>query len=349
MSSANIVVRIVGKKTHTLEFWVAEVPKGSDGSFQTNIGNDHPALALNIIAGANNHDNALAHELEGQDRFNPKWLEANTQTYIPEMDLAGRVPLLGSSEAVVEAVNRGATSDEQNAVILEQSPRALYRVTVSDETWIAHLEASQVFESTATSPLPPIHREPTNHLETVTVWDSILTLMEQQQSRGSFHIIRNNIHPPRWVTAGDFIDGEYKELPINNRIRELFLQCGGARLVYMNAGAPRFNSSKYPFVGGDKPLGASLAKMRVKGHAAGPFGFDLSFAGATRGSDGVLRTTLNSLASDNQVAFLDIEGTPFVRKGDALGQNIDADGADIEDYLRQVVEQSLNHIKTLAG
>lgn len=350
MSSANLAIRIVGVEGKTLEFWAAEVPLSSRWTWSTNMGGAHPCVALLMIAAANRYDNALARELEGQDIFRPEWLEANTATYVSSMELVGQVPLMESGEGLLAALDRssGATT---LALLLERAPRALYRVRVTDERWLAHLAAGQEFESTASSPFSPVQRtaEYPPHLETVKIWDPILELIDGLQSSGSFHVIRNALYQTSWLQVGDFDEGEYKQRPVPNRLREIFLRCGGAFFVYLDASAPRFNPSKHPFVEGHKRLGAAYAKMRLKGHAAGPYGFDLAWRPPLAGADGVKRADFDVLSSEARVARLEFQGAPTIRLGTLFPPAVEPGGVSLEVYLQRLVERTRADIERLGA
>lgn len=71
--------------------------------------------------------------------------------------------------------------------------------------------------------------------------------------------------------------------------------------MYLNHHAPRFNPKSYPFFATKKGLDAKLAKMRVKEHPAGPFGFVLADHGTVTCTDGMRRFKFDALAPDAEV------------------------------------------------
>ena len=110
--------------------------------------------------------------------------------------------------------------------------------------------------------------------------------------------------------------------------------------MYFDATAPKFNASKFPFAE-RKPIPAPVVKMRMSGAAAGPRGFDLTWAPPRRHADGVARIPFDQLHPGNEVAWLDFEGEPLVRLGDLDTVDPGSAGVDVDEYLRATASRAL--------
>ncbi len=335
MSSSTIVVRIAGVHDTTLEFWVAEVPQGPKDGFSRYIGYDHPALALQMIAGAANHSNALTQVLGWSEFGDATWLAAHTHEYVTSMTLiAVARAAWHSDEWISLTVQRQGSIERSEALTLALAPRALYRVTVADPAWLAHLRPGQEFGSTAYSPFPPVLREPVHHMTTPGAWEPVLAAMRAPIDEQRIHLYRNAAGPGIWC-----YDREEARVTPSNRVRELFLRHGSATFVYFDATAPRFNRTKFPFAE-RKSLPAPVVKMQMSGAAAGPRGFELRYDGPYRNEDGVHRVRFDHIVPGNKIAWLDVEGEPRVRIGDLAGVAPDSPSVDVDDYLRSIAERT---------
>jgi hypothetical protein len=91
MSSATVVIEVVGVHDRVVELWAAEVPRGADGSFR-NMTGDHPAFGLLMLAGSNNWNNALAERLGDAPITDPTWLGQHTGEHVEALELGAATP-----------------------------------------------------------------------------------------------------------------------------------------------------------------------------------------------------------------------------------------------------------------
>ncbi|HEY0132506.1 MAG TPA: hypothetical protein VGB85_00465 [Nannocystis sp.] len=334
MGSDTLAVRIAGVHDTTLEFWAAELPQGPDGSFVSVIGWDHPALALMLIAGSANHRNALAQALEGVRYYEREWLAEHTDEFVTSMTLIATARAeWHTNEWIAGTIQQAGSSETSRALALQIAPRALYRVTVRDPAWLAHLRPGQEFGSTAYSPFPLVPRDSTGTMTTPGAWDPVLAVMRAPIDERRIHMYRNGLSPGSWC-----IDYESDRTAPSNRVRELFLRLGEAQFVYFDATAPRFNRAKFPFAE-RKQLLAPAYKMWESGAAAGPRGFHLKSRVSQRHEDGVARMQLDDLCPGKRHAWLEVEGEPRVRFGDWSSVDPSSPSVDVDDYLRDVAER----------
>lgn len=340
MGSSTVAVRVIGVSGASVELWVAEVPRGADGSFPVSLGEDHPAFALQLIAGANHWNNALASALSGVDPHDPAWLEAHATDYVEAMELVAAVPLGWRTGAEVAAQVQGASSDEEaHRLTLELAPRVIYRITMRDPSWVAHLAPGAEFGSTAHSPLRERRPKWTMQLASPAAWDPILGVLGAPMEPSTRHAFRRTQRAGSWLFPNDS-----ERIMPSNRLRELFLRLSGATLAYFDATAPKFNPAKLVFTDQDKPLPSPVVKLRMKGAPAGPYGFDLRSGFPVRGKDGVPRAILDHLAPDNKCAWVDYEGEPLVRLGGLDGVDPESPAVDVADYLRATAERVRAHL-----
>lgn len=333
MGSSTLAIRIAGVLDNVLEFWAAELPQGGDGSFSRLIGYDHPALALKMIASAANYNNAFAQALTCVDHGDPAWLAEHTHEFITSMTLVAVARAEWHTDVwIARTIQRAGSSEHAHALALALAPRALYRVTVRDPAWLTHLKTGQEFGSTAYSPLPPVHRDATHALTTPGAWEPVLAVVRAPLP-ARMHLYRNALAGGRWLH-----DDEATRTVPSNRVRELLLRHSGAMFVYFDATAPRFNPAKFLFAE-RKPLPAPVVKMRMSGAAAGPRGFHFNHDAIVRHEDGVARARFDHLHPGNRIAWLEVEGEPWVRLGDLTKIDPESPSVAVDEYLEATGER----------
>lgn len=342
MSSATVVVEVVRVQGSTVDLWAAEVPRGADGAFSSQPGADHPAFGLMVVAGANNWNNALARAIGGAD----DWARL-ADDYVSSFELIDvvRFPTwLGPGGTADTLKQRAEQTVEEiwsrpdyKRAVLELAPRALYRVTLKDPSWTAHLSARAVFESTAYSPLPRRGPPTWASLEPDPWLARIDRARERIAGQSGWHLWRSAAtrHTPGQVLWRHWENRA--RLLVSNRVRELWLSYAGLSLACFDAAAPGFKPGKFRFKAntGADPLDIRRLPLRPRGFAlGGPSWGDE----AERGPDGVARGRLDYLHPDG-VAWVDLQGEPLVRVGTLDGVSPDAPTVHLDTYLEAAAQR----------
>ena len=325
MSSASVVIEIVDVHGVCVEFWSAEVPRGSDGAFSQRIGQDDPAFGLMMLAGSGG---ALAQRLAGVDIADPGWLRAHTQEHIASMELVTTAGSLSYTTGR-ELVDHIQSSPDFNAAVLACAPRALYRLTVTDPAALAHLRAGQVFESTAYSPLPPVPRQATHALSSMGSLGPLLAAQARLAANDTWHLFRCADEPDLPWRLESWA-AQHKVF-LSNALRARFLRRGRVQLIYFDP-VPGFKKGKLRFKKG--VAGAT----EVPGPASQPRGVFVQapwrWGDPARGVDGVPRAPLDFLHPGG-VAWVDLEGAPLLRVGSWSGVDPAAPTQTLEAHLAE--------------